>query len=72
MPNFGNQNVQEKEREFVEKTERQIWQCVPERRIFKRDPIVSDFEARANAKRFEKWETPNRNLDNNSPQRRNR
>ena len=42
---------------------------MPDRRIFKREPFVSEFEARANAKRFEKWEAP-RAQDNNQQKRK--
>lgn len=58
LPSFGNADVEEKQRLFKEKVERQIWQCVPDRRMYRRDVVISELETRANAKRFEKWEAP--------------
>jgi len=58
IPSFGNADIEEKQRLFKEKTERQIWQCIPDRRMYRRDVIISELETRANAKRFEKWEAP--------------
>jgi len=58
VPSFGNADVEEKQRLYKEKVERQIWQCVPDRRLYRRDVVISELETRANAKRFEKWEAP--------------
>ena len=60
VPNFGNAiaDLEEKQRAYKEKVERQIWQCVPGKEMYRRDIVISELETRANAKRFEKWEAP--------------
>ena len=64
MPSFGNTDIIKKELEFKEKVERQIWQCIPDRRLYRRDVVISKLEIEANAKRFEKYEAPVMPIDN--------
>ena len=55
---WGNAgDLETKKLEFKKKVEKSVWLCVPTKQLYQRQNIQSELLVKANAKRFEKYDT---------------
>lgn len=62
-PALGNSNIQDKEREIKDRTERYIWNCIPDKKLFHRENYESKYMTEIALKKAEKWEKASASLN---------